>query len=890
MKKFVVLILCVLASYIALAQNNTSREFVDGFYDVEYYMSDEDYMDAFSTLHKLEEMDPTNANIWFKLGVCYTSSSKERAKAVEYLEKAKPYININYDETSPFERTAPIETNYYLGIALRKLRMYSESIDAFNETIETIHSNNLDEIYADFLKTLEEEIQISNNAIDVAAQTLGNKSLYTNVGSVINSKYSDHSPVVVCDGETLYFTSKRPNSISKKDGLEKIYVSKKENGKWGEPEILPSPVNTAIGNESVISVTKDGKKIYFYRSKPNEEGSLFVSELSDDGAWGTPELLEFGINTKYRETHVAVSPDENSLYFTSNRPGGYGGLDIYVIRKLPNGKWTEPILLPETINTPKDEESPFIHPNGSAMFFSSRGHNTIGGYDVFCAKFNEDGTFAEPVNMGTILNTSDDDVAFTLSCDGRTGYITAIRPDTYGEYDIYEYIQEDNSENNMVVYYGYVFYEDGSIPEDLSAQIKNADGKSIGTYALNKETGRYICAMDCCEKYDLSYQMGGFEVASADKTVTEWERDMYRLTSKPIVLDTVIIKFVYDDANIVMRSNNKSINDLDENTKNIVDEAIAKYKEYKLRNRQYTINLNYNPDDMNGNQCLNILNNYFKENGVDLAHVSYNKDDKRQNVYDINIDVEKVPETVFDVTEIQNVFFDFDKSNVKEEYHATLDVLAEYMKNNPTAKIEIAGHTDSYGSTDYNKKLSRRRADAVMNYLTSKGVAKDRFLIVTYGKSQPIAANDREDKLRKYNRRVQFRVVERGTKELKIAEIKVPGATTTQTEESVAPQKSAVEESSTESKVETSEVSSHKQENNSQAVDPNAKVYKVMILSLSNYKEPETIHPGVKVQQVNGFYRYYLGEFSTREEAQQALDGLNGAFPGALILESKAKN
>ena len=390
MKKLILLILSVIFCVGAYSQKS-SKSFMKLFYDASAYMYENNYGAALEYWKKAEDKDRENPNVWYNMGVCYKNSSKDRELAVEYLTKTLDYANPNYVTNDHTERTVPIDCYLELGSALRMLGKYDESVEMLNKAKEVASSNGRE----DLVTRANEELEVTANAKNLVNQKSCTKNDVANVGDVINSEYSDHSPVITCDGNTLYFTSKRPNAMNSYDD-EKIYVAhKKDNGEWSSPDLLPSPINTKGKNESVVAVSNDGKQLYFFRSGSSLQGNLYVVEQNDKGGWGKPKQLSSDINTKYRESHVTISPDGNSMYFSSDRPGGFGGLDIYVKKKLPNGKWSDPQLLPEEVNTASDEEYPFVHPNGSILYFNSKGHENVGGYDVFYSKINDDGTYSK---------------------------------------------------------------------------------------------------------------------------------------------------------------------------------------------------------------------------------------------------------------------------------------------------------------------------------------------------------------------------------------------------------------------------------------------------------------------------------------------------------------
>ena len=768
MKKLILLIVCVVFCFGMYSQKS-NKVFMKSFYDACSYMYEDNYSVALDYWKKAEDKDPENPNVWYNMGVCLKNSSKDRELAVEYLTKALDFTNPNYVRSDHTERTVPIDCYLELGIALRMVGKYDESTEMLNRAKEVAATNGR----ADLTEKTADELAITENAQKIKTQkSCGRIELY-NLGSVINSEYSDHSPIITCDGQTLYFTSKRPNILNSEED-EKIYVAhKKDNGEWSSPEMLPAPINTKGKNESVVSVSSDGNQLYFFRSGSALQGGLFVSEKTDNGAWGKPKQLNSDINTKYRESHVAIAPDGNSMYFTSDRPGGFGGLDIYVIKKLPNGKWSEPQLLPAEVNTPKDEEYPFVHPNGSTLYFNSKGHENSGGYDVFFSKINDDGSYSKAENMCSPINTHDNDICYSLSCDGKTAYIAAIREDTKGEYDIYV-INDVTTEENLIVYTGKVRYADNAIPKGVSVWVKDkTTGEDLGSYDVD-ENGEYLCYLQPKDDYTLTFSKDGETLQENSKTPTKEDEESFKRVGAPVALDDVVLPLLNKEADVAVAEGG-----LTNHGAEALDDVLKTVKDMKDESREMVVNIEHNENEIprDSKQMKSVLD--YLSGTVNSSDITYNNKPSDKNVYNVKVSYGDMAgndlyggqkNNLSDTVEICNIYFDFDKSDITDKYKETLDKLSEYMKDNPGCKIEIGGHTDNVGSDDYNMLLSGRRARAVKDYLVAKGVKQEKVIEKKYGEGSPIASNNTSS-TRKYNRRVAFKVLEQGSeKYLKVVE------------------------------------------------------------------------------------------------------------------------
>ena len=262
-----------------------------------------------------------------------------------------------------------------------------------------------------------------------------------NLGPDINSKFYDYAPVVDADETIMIFTSRRKEQNLNEDvsddniPFEDIFVSKKVNGLWDYPDNIGNVVNTMY-HDSNVGLSKDGKELYIYKDENN--GDIYVSKIDEGGAWSYPEPLDKHINTDFSETSLSLSPDGNTMFFASNKPGGEGGFDIWVSQKNDKGAWQKSTNLGAPINTPYDEDGPFIGFDGKTLYYSSRGGNGMGGYDIYRVEYDSASqVWSSPTNMGYPINTPDDDIYFTPSKDGKSAYYASVKEDGLGYTDLY---------------------------------------------------------------------------------------------------------------------------------------------------------------------------------------------------------------------------------------------------------------------------------------------------------------------------------------------------------------------------------------------------------------------------------------------------------------------
>ena len=280
---------------------------------------------------------------------------------------------------------------------------------------------------------------------------------------------------------------------------EDIYFSELKDGIWSSPKQLTAPVNTPT-HDACVGLTPEGENLLIYRTNNTlTSGDIYLTE-SDGSKWSEPIILDEVINSAdWNEPSACFSPDGGTIYFTSNRPGGLGGKDIYRAVKLPGGKWSEPMNLGPNINTPFDDDAPFVHSNGKELYFSSKGHENMGGYDVFKSEIDSNGNWQKAKNMGSPINSTDNDIYLVLTADGQTGFLSSSRDGGLGETDLYSF-RFTYGDPGYLVGEGFVRDENGN-PINAKITVIETDIMKIhGVYKANRLTGKFIYLH--CEDHD----------------------------------------------------------------------------------------------------------------------------------------------------------------------------------------------------------------------------------------------------------------------------------------------------------------------------------------------------------------------------------------------------
>ncbi|MFY9310220.1 MAG: OmpA family protein [Bacteroidia bacterium] len=351
-----------------------------------------------------------------------------------------------------------------------------------------------------------------------------------NMGEAINTPYSEFAPIISADGSMMIFTSKRPigakDSSKRTERMENVFVSYYNDSLdvWSPAKLLGPSVNQPKRNNSAIALSNDGQNLLLYKGEP--DGNIYASSLKGED-WSIPLVLPQPINSSRHETSASISPDGKTIYFVSDRKHGQGGLDIWYCKQDKRGNWGEAKNMGPDVNTKRDEEGVYIHPDGKTLYFSSKGHNSVGGFDVYKTVF-EKGKWSKPVNLGAPINTVGDDLFFVITADGSTGYYSSGRDGGSGKKDIYKITfkypenQKSESASRLTLFKGVVI--DYETFEPLAADMEIIDNDSnevITSIKSNSVTGKFLISLPAGKNYGIAVKKDGYLFYSENFNIPE---------------------------------------------------------------------------------------------------------------------------------------------------------------------------------------------------------------------------------------------------------------------------------------------------------------------------------------------------------------------------------
>jgi outer membrane protein OmpA-like peptidoglycan-associated protein len=667
---------------VALCNDGHGQSLKDFLDKGDRFFNKKDYESALKNYQEALRMEPDNASANFRVGVSYLHGEK-KAKAVPFLEKAYN-IHPEVDE----------DIDYHLGMAYQNNHQYAKAIDHYHA----------------FKKKNKKLSDIADHKIAecVVGDSLARKPTYVvieNIGEVINSPFREYSPLVSEDGNTLIFTSNRSTDdykIKSGTNYEDIYITHHTGSGWGTPQKISENINIKF-NDAAASLSADGKTLFLYYEEGN--GDIYTSTL-ENGEWSQPAPLNKNINTPlFWETSASMSADGKKLYFTSNRPGGRGELDIYVSELDANGSWGKAVNLGPTINTPLNEDSPFIHHDGVTLYFSSDGHPTMGSNDIFKTEFSN-GKWTKPVNLGYPLNSIEYDGFFTISADKKTGYFSAVRDDGIGSVDIYKirFLDPPKVETPVVV----VEKEpEPVVPDPVVVEPKK------------EEEPKPVVAQKKIEDYV--------------DPIVQLHKDMK--------IVTVLKGKVIDELTAAPLAATISLVD------NTTQHVVAR--------------ISSNPETGDFELIIPHGGNYgvaTEKSGYLFNSINFNLPQFAE-YQEIDTHILMVKAEVGSKVVLKNVFFDVGKSDLKNESIAELEKIRELLAENGHLKVQINGHTDNTGNDATNRMLSLKRAEAVVQYLIEKGIDTNRLSAKGFGSERPIVSNDDEQGGREINRRTEIEII-----------------------------------------------------------------------------------------------------------------------------------
>jgi outer membrane protein OmpA-like peptidoglycan-associated protein/tetratricopeptide (TPR) repeat protein len=411
------IVLGAIPSYSQIWLSNT-----DIYNQAEEFLNAEDYEEALPLFLLLEKKEFTSANIMYKIGTCYLNIRGKKDKAISYLELAAHNVS-SLNNNTLTETKAPLKALLMLGVAYRINNEPNKAIETFEILKDSIGETN-----PELLTIVDLHIKRCENSIILSS--FPGKAMKEKLPSQINDDFSNYNALLVDHEKVLYY-------MEELKFYDAIMKAQFENGEWGNPENITPSVGSD-GDYYLVGASADGMKLFLYFYDTPKAGEIYTVEKTADG-WSKLKQLNDNINTKYHETYASPSVDGSTLFFTSNRPGGFGGLDIYMSKLDQNNNWGPAINVGPAINTPYNEESPFISSNDSILYFSSQGHMNIGGYDVFYSRRMGENDWNQPINMGAPVSTTDDDFFYYPIGNGLSGLMSRLEQPNNTSYDIFRY-------------------------------------------------------------------------------------------------------------------------------------------------------------------------------------------------------------------------------------------------------------------------------------------------------------------------------------------------------------------------------------------------------------------------------------------------------------------
>ena len=641
MRRFFVFSILVTGFVSLSAQETVRKEFIKAFQNADmYYYYDQDYLKAAALYEPLIKDHPENFNLAAKLGICYLNLDGKNNEALKLLKKASEGVVSSEKEYKQTGEKAPLDTYLYLGIAFHRADSLEQALIFFNDAKNRLVDP--EPYQEDFI-----DLQIRNcrYAMEMKKRPLRIISDYFTPW--LKDFPGACNPVLAKNDSVFIFTVKN-------EGKTQVYCSYKKNKTWEQP----SNITNQLGGYDRFytnSLTGDGRMLILFMDDGGD-GNLYYS-MRNKSTWTKIKSVGKYVNSIYWEDYGFITPDGKTMYFSTNRPGGEGELDIWTSQRAPDGSWERPVNCGNVINTPYDENTPFFDPENNALLFSSIGHISMGAYDEF-RSISRGGVWTQPVGIPYAFNTVSENKDFILN-NNAPGFIASRYDEKIHTRNIYTIVAVDPADE-LTKASGTIKLEDGM---EVDPRITLITVKNI-------KTGEIIQNIPI--SLDGSFN---FEIKPGEYQV------------------------------------------------------LVSHDGYKTD----TINLS--------------LPLYFS--GQFLAVNSMLKPDKV---------------SAGDFLSIMNVLFDFDRYTLNEAAKPSLELLKNIMISYPELKIEVAGFTDSKGSTEYNRKLADKRAQAVIEYFASSGIDPSKFIKKAFGESNFAAVNTNPDgsdnpEGRKYNRRVTFGIV-----------------------------------------------------------------------------------------------------------------------------------
>lgn len=540
MKHLAVFLMLALWTAAAFSQDpyhlsTTDKRAQKLFFDAADQYNARNYDAAIALLEKALKSDPVFIEGWILKGDILS----EQGQARQALEAYQKGIEINPDYAP---RLWSISGNLYLALG-----EYGQAQASYLKylSFEKIPEKGR-RVAAEALKDCEFGIEAVKNPVPFQP---------VNAGDSVNTKYSEYVNAITTDDRTLFFTRMIPGGETHSGLHEDFFVSAREDSLWGKAVNIGPPINTG-GNEGGLFISPDGRFLFFAAcDRPDGQGScdLYWSKRIGD-EWSEPLNLGPVVNSGTWDSQPSFSGDGRTLYFASKRNGGLGSSDIWKAVLQDDGTWSEPVNLGDSVNTPKEEMAPFIHPDDQTLYFSSRGRQGMGGYDLYYSKKDVLGNWQAAVNLGYPINTSSDEITLLVNATGEVAYISSAKLGGFGNQDIYSFRLYDEAQPAGVTYFrGVVF--DKETKKRLAAAFELTDlgtGNTVVRSESDALTGGFLLVLPVNKDYALSVSKEGYLFYSDHFTLTGKDVSTDPVT-RPVPLqpvkvgETVILRNIFFD-------------------------------------------------------------------------------------------------------------------------------------------------------------------------------------------------------------------------------------------------------------------------------------------------------------------------------------------------------
>ncbi|NJN27640.1 MAG: OmpA family protein [Cyclobacteriaceae bacterium] len=764
MKRLMVLKVILFVSVIAFGQDvnvGKIQSKADKLFQVK------NYTEALPLYLELEKSGVNDPMLHYKIAKSYSASRdiNQRIIALEYFEK----IDVSKLEELPY--------HYYIdfGNAYVENEQLEQALVIFNKQLALVSR----EKYAK--AEIEQKIAQIKNAYDI--MRIPKNVNIQRLGDRINSETTEYNPVVSADESVMAYTALRP-AEGKVLGnfVEEIYISENQTGSWSIPERLKIETQNNYGT---AGISADGQEMLVFIGD-RTSGSLYT--ITKEGeTWSRPSPLSGNIQSKYLESTASMTPDNKTIYFASNRPGGYGGMDIYMSERKSDGTWGSAVNLGSKINTKANEDAPFIHPNKTLLFFTTDGHQGMGGNDIYKSEWIN-GAWDEPRNMGYPINTTANDNYFTLIADGSRGYFSSDRKGGLGGQDIYVMdMPEDYETIPLTLIKGRIL--DAETKQPLKTKIYMIDTETKEkidyVYHPNQRTGDYLVILPPNKSYDMIIESDGFLPYTLNIDVPN-QKEFYQLYQK-IYLKTIKHFDVIVGQEVQVK--NAFYDTQAEGVQGMRQEYEAALIEYDSIDVYELMSTLIEAEDQTAIDYLlglMMLKNPideidFEENNenVQSARRIYYYDESDESKFEkkqvdgeviyslptmfVTKEANAQSQTVkgtskeYDkqlLDQVLKIYFNAGKSELDKQYEGNLNSILDILNANPDLGVEISGYASSEGDDEYNKKLSNQRAISVLDYINHRGIVRRRIVSKGYGSAENAGVSKEE------SRRVEVRIVD----------------------------------------------------------------------------------------------------------------------------------